>query len=363
MLIKRNNQLLFINGINPIAVSAANMDAVYNAFINGLNPANNILPLRPPVERHPYSLAFPIVAEFDRYIIGTFPPISYLTDVVAFGLVLPNNANVGMPNVPFYHGNMEGLWQPLFDAGGVWAAYQAITCPMCGNNTPCPLCRNNKKGFIINWLFQNNINVCDIVSYTTRFAYNANDNNLYNIYPNWELMNTIYTSPKKVSILFNTSSMFGMRGLNLRIDGQIREKAQSFNIFLRAFQKAGARIYIDLLTPLPCPQGWVQVTPANVNLINVNSPYKCVIKIKIVFEKSVEIDDTTFEKGTKEIYCVFGPSPANQAAIQLGGNLIYQNVNAGLALPMNHANFCAHMYGHFLNFWGGGLAALQGLNQ
>lgn len=48
-------------------------------FINELIQNNGRLPPHSPFEIHPYKSGFPL-QEFEKYIIGTFPPISYVLD-------------------------------------------------------------------------------------------------------------------------------------------------------------------------------------------------------------------------------------------------------------------------------------------
>ena len=61
-----------------------------NAYLNNIQEANNdlinhllaynfVLPAETPVEIHPYIDTFEL-RDYDKYIIGTFPPISYLND-------------------------------------------------------------------------------------------------------------------------------------------------------------------------------------------------------------------------------------------------------------------------------------------
>ena len=350
MLIKQNNPSLIENGINPIGLAPNLLIGAANAFLNGLVP-NFVLPPNPPIERHPY-LNFNNNQDNSKYIIGTFPPITYLADNMNLGgghVFYPNGVEVNAPNIPFFHGNRESLWNILFTLTGTIAVYNALPNRM------------DKVAYIEDWLQLNGITYSDIISCCSRKAYDASDNGLMNILPNYDLVQKIYSDENEPVILFNTSPVFGASGLSLNGNGAIRfNSTTSFGLFLEAYRLIGAKIYIDWVNPNP--NGWVLLSPANEALILANTSYKCIVKIKIEFQENKEFIGLHFKKGEKEVCCVFGPSPAGQAALQLGGNLIYQQAII-LNGPLNHQAFCGYMMNHFLNFNAGGSAALAGLNQ
>lgn len=59
-------------------------------------------------EKHPYLDTFEL-QNFEKYIIGTFPPISYIYD---HPLLVENNISQNKrPEIPFFHGNDLSLWK------------------------------------------------------------------------------------------------------------------------------------------------------------------------------------------------------------------------------------------------------------
>jgi hypothetical protein len=351
MILKQENNLLNANGINPNMPIEPQMIASNAAFIGGLAAAIN-LPPNPPVEQHPYDDPNNR-GDFEKYIIGTFPPISYLKDhpnTAGGNIFYPNGAHVVSPNVPFYHGNMESLWNIIFQAAGNIAAYNAI-----GNN------RLAKKLFIQNWLNENEINIADIIQYTTRVEYNANDGGLKNIVPNSTLIKEILASEKNLVLLFNTSPVFHLGGLNVLMNGTFSTTQHtSFGLTMLALERIGFKISFDWINPIP--MGWVPLNAANAVVLNTHLVNKCIIKVKI--EQTSRSDANGFKilGSVREFTCIFGPSPAGQAALQLHLNQIYQNAVAQFG-PMNHPAFCSFMMGHFLNYNAGGQATLIALNQ
>lgn len=74
--------------------------------------SNILLPCNPMPEKHPYKEQMPIDLNFKKYIIGTFPPISYISDIYE-GIGYCNGYPILKPIVPFFHGNRQKLWQYL----------------------------------------------------------------------------------------------------------------------------------------------------------------------------------------------------------------------------------------------------------
>jgi hypothetical protein len=352
MILKQDNNLLNINGINPNLPIEPQMIASNAAFVAGLAPGI-ILPNNPPVEQHPYDNPA-ARQDFEKYIIGTFPPISYLKDhpnTAGGNIFYPDGNNMGAPNIPFYHGNDESLWKKaVFAASGHLAAYNAL-----GNN------RNAKQLFIQNWLIENKINIADIIQNATRKAYTYQDKDLKNIIFNTTLIGELIKSDKDLTLLFNTSPVFNTQGFKVNMNGTIsRTQDTSFGLTLLALEAIGFKISFDWINPIP--MGWVTLNVANAVLLRENLVNKCIIKVKLEATSKSDAKGFKIENSSKEFTCVFGPSPAGNAAIPLPTNLIYQNAVAQFG-PMNHPAFCSFMMGHFLNYNAGGEAALIALNQ
>src|SRR5690554_527718 len=129
------------------------------------------LPAIPPIEIHPYSYNEHNLG-YDKMIIGTFPPISYLLDnnnlAQQLHLINLNNRVITRPLVPFYHGNRGGMWDVLL----IGNDFEEII------NLP----RENRRAELIDELIFRFIRYDDIIYSTkrriTNNGYNAEDKNL-----------------------------------------------------------------------------------------------------------------------------------------------------------------------------------------
>ncbi len=352
MILKQDNNLLNANGINPNMPIEPQMIASNAAFIGGLAAGIN-LPPNPPVEQHPYDDPNNR-GDFEKYIIGTFPPISYLKDhpnTAGGNIFYPDGNNLSAPNIPFYHGNDESLWKKaVFPASGHLAVYNAL-----GNN------RNAKQLFIQNWLIENKVNIADIIQNTTRKVYTYQDKDLKNIVFNTTLIEELIKSDKELTLLFNTSPVFNTQGFKVRMNGTIsRTQDTSFGLTMLALEAIGFKISFDWINPIP--MGWVTLKAENAVLLSKNLVNKCIVKVKLESTPKSDKGGLKIDGAHKEFTCVFGPSPAGDAARALPSNIIYQNAVAQFG-QMNHPAFCSFMMGHFLNYNAGGQAALIALNQ
>ena len=161
-MLKINNPLILGRGL-PVS-SPCNMPAIIGdnvAFINNLIPTLGQLPPNPPFEIHPYKQDFPL-QDFEKYIMGTFPPISYILDkpqIVAAGisnLQQPIGAGgqvISLPWIPFYHGNQGSMWDFLLTP----VEMAALTAMRNAANG-----RQNAKNYLIKFLLENKINYADI---------------------------------------------------------------------------------------------------------------------------------------------------------------------------------------------------------
>jgi hypothetical protein len=252
---------------------------------------NGSLPNIPPIEIHPYKDDFPL-CEFEKYIIGTFPPISYI-----FEHPLLINSNIGLnqrPKIPFYHGNDATFWESFLSENEKLEFDNLQS-------------RFQKKDYLIQVLMNSRINYSDIILSCKRSRTNStNDSDLYDLVVNTELINHIIYNPNENVILnFNTSSIYNKKNFEIKRDGFLNEKnVQSLNIFIRSLQEMGYSIKINL--------------NGNEyhNLIDLPRPnyHKVIFNMKIIkndYSKNFLITTT--------------PSPSGQASRTFTSNQIYNN--------------------------------------
>lgn len=94
------------------------------------------------------------------------------------------------------------------------------------------------KDYLISFLKNHKINYADIIDAVQRTLneknrYDANDNNLFNICVNKDLIKHILSNKNAKFILFNTSSIFGNKGIQVENDKKINvdENTKSLDIF------------------------------------------------------------------------------------------------------------------------------------
>lgn len=297
-------------------------------FINGLIPTRGQLPANPPFEINPYKQDFPL-ENFEKYIIGTFPPISYILDNILISavplieLLQPIDAggnNIRLPRIPFYHGNRGSMWDFLLTTPEL-AALNIIINGVNG--------RQNAKNFLINFLRDNKINYADIIDSTQRNLingrYNAGDKNLNNICPNNDLICHILSNPNAKYLLFNTSSIFSNQGIIFTganfID--VDANTKSFDLFVRQCQELSLEIQIRIRLGNPATQfPWT-------NLTGLTVPQR---RTKLIFEMKIKNPmgnlklNCDFKQGSERIFTIMTPfSPAAVDRGALGGNLIVNN--------------------------------------
>lgn len=264
---------------------------------NNNHIANNIvnlggnLPNIPPIEIHPYISDFPL-CEFEKYIIGTFPPINYIFD---HPLLADFNFSENLkPKIPFYHGNEAYFWDCFLNEN------EKIEFDNLQN-------RVQKKDYLIQLLIRTRINYSDIIISCKRSITNSTkDIDLYNIVINTELINHIVSNPNDNIVLnFNTSSIYNKQNFEFEQNAFIKDSnVQSLNIFIRSLQEMGFDVQINLNGD------------EYFNLIDLPVPnyHKLIFNLKI--------SKNNFSK----IYIVTTtPSPSGQSSRTFSKNEIYNN--------------------------------------
>lgn len=247
------------------------------------------LPLQPMFEKHPYLDDNPL-QNFDKYIIGTFPPISYIFD----NQILVEN-NIGQNNGPiisYFHGNDLSLWKFLLNE----EEYGRFEDSLLNNGSPTL--------FIKNLLSDLKVNYSDIIKYCRRKEFTTKDDDLYNIIINYDLIEHILNNPSENIILnFNTSTIYNKQNFKFH-NGLLSDKeVKSLNLFLRSLQDMGYSLLLDLHDG----QGYISI-----NNIAIPHYYKVLFRLKIEknnFKKEFIINTT--------------PSPSGDANRTFPRNLVF----------------------------------------
>lgn len=353
-MLKTNNPLILGRGLPvPLDCNSPAIILDNTAFINNLILTLGQLPANPPFEIHPYKQDFPL-QDFETYIIGTFPPISYILDkpqLVAAGipnLQLPIGAGgqvINFPWIPFYHGNQGSMWDFLLTVPEM-AALTAIRNAVNG--------RQNAKQYLINFLLQNSINYADIIDTTQRNLnaqgrYDGKDKNLNNICPNNHLICHLLSNPKAKLLLFNTSSIFSNTGILYNANGfvnAINSNTKSFDLFIRQCQELGLEVQIRIQQGNPATfYNWTNISLLAV----VHRRTKIAFELKIKNPISNRKLDCDFKSGEEKTFTVITPfSPAAVNRGRTRSNRIVRNwllINPG----QTPSNLLTSVYQNFRN--------------
>lgn len=319
-MLKRKDDLIANRDLIPANINCSSPQILADnaAFIAALFAGGGILPPSPPFEIHPYLNEFPL-QNYEKYIIGTFPPISYLRDypnplAPAFAAITyPAGGVVPAPWIPFYHGNRGSMWEYILND----IEYAHLLHIVPGVINP-PVNRVNAKLFLIDFLNKKNINYSDIIRSVQRKTYNANDSGLFNICINEELICHILNNKNAKEILFNTGSPFRVQGLKVHrnrnrygLPGMvnINSNTSAFDLFVRGCQEMGLKVEVRIIQGPEVHFNWTPISVAAPHLHN-----------KVIFEMRLSGDINSKEcsfSGIKELTIVTGPSPS-PLAVALG---------------------------------------------
>lgn len=360
-MLKRNNDLITNRGLIPALIncSSPQIAADFADFIADIIAQGGVLPPNHPFEIHPYLNEFPL-QNYEKYIIGTFPPISYLKDhpnplaPLLAVLNYPGGGGISAPWIPFYHGNRGNQWEYLLNP----VEYAALVAIVPGLINP-PVNRVDAKNYLIKFLITNKINYSDIIRSCQRAVYNANDIGLHNICINKDIICHILNNDNANEILFNTGSSFGVTGLQIHQNinpygapGMVNvRRTSSFDLFVRGCQEIGLKVEVRIIHGPGINFPW---TP-----INLAAPH---LHNKVIFEMrlsgNINIDDCNFN-GVREYTVITGPSPSRQAERGVAGNANFIAWNA-LQPPGAGGvrNFIKYIYQTFR----GNVAPLYNLN-
>jgi hypothetical protein len=349
-MIRKKDNLLINRGINPLNFGLNDIINDNVNFINSMNliAQNSILPINSPFEAHPYSHLMNYNNEYELFIMGTFPPISYLYDTcpniinlrkVVQGRKIPKS------QFPFFHGNKNLMWDYFLT-------------PIEKNNLDI-LNRNFKPQFLTNKLAQSKINYGDLIEFCQRENdYNANDINLYNIIINERLIKGLFNNKQAKYILFNTSSIYNKNGISIdNITGfiDIENSISAFDLFIFNLQKYNFEIEVRInigLVIFP----W---TPIN-NLPLDHRCHKLAFELKIKNINSIEFENLLKidEERIFNICTPLSPAVAHRYPNNLSTNPIIANwlINNPGMLPKDF------LYNVYQNFRNSNWNALYSLN-
>jgi hypothetical protein len=293
----------------------ANLPENNDHIANYILEHNGQLPPQPMFEKHPYLDDFEL-QNFEKYIIGTFPPISYIYD---HHLMIQNGIGQNqLPQIPAFHGNMGSMWKYFFNEAEL--------------NELQNIVNQGHRGAARDYIYENlknlSINYSDIIKHTRRESYNANDAGLWNINPNLDLIVHILQNPRAKYLNFNSSTLFNnpnsgfgviLKNHGQNVAGNLREESKSLNLFLVTLQKLGFKIEIALPG-----EAYYTINQQNAHFINNTFKLKVLVNLRISIE-TLKIENAVFENIEREFIVIVGASPAGAAALALAGNQIYQN--------------------------------------
>ena len=247
-----------------------------------------------PTEIHPYVGYRKLMKEKPGgFIIGTFPPASYLRCQHINDTVIGNRKfkidSIEVPESPqlsFFHGNKNSMWEYLnISDFSIHAIIDFL----------------NRK----DWVYSDIIYSCCRNKIT-----DVEDKHLKNIIPNFALIDEIIESKDGTSLWFNTSSIYNSKGLNIyktTYPNKVNCRyVQAYNIFLRTLQELGYEISLRLNES----DKWIEVKSENLKVI--------AQKFRFLLYHQLKINYKCFNVFTS-------PSPSNSASQSFVRNRIYKN--------------------------------------
>ena len=255
-----------------------------------------------PIELHPYLNKYPVEKDRMMLIIGTFPPFSYVGN-----LLKEKNehvGNIGIPQINFFHGNELALWR--------YFANDSIRYNVYTINS------------VNKFMKEKSISITDIILACQRRMingkYTTNDKDLYNIILNLDLIDVLKNPNSIKKLLFTNSNTFGTNGISMYCDGVRKGEINTYNrdafsLFLRACQLSNTKIELGKIG-IDKNTKWVELVYENRRFLKDSFKNKILFKIRIYIN-----DNNYFEYIVNTL-----PSPSARGRIGLSGNAIYKHV-------------------------------------
>jgi hypothetical protein len=343
MILRKLNENL--NEAEYLANIQKNREECIQYLLSHQNGNTSSFPDECPVEINPY-IGEVELQNYDKYVIGTFPPVSYILDderIASAGINLISGN--GRPQIPYYHGNSIQMWKLFFPN------------EFFNFNINDDKARIEKRNEILGFLKSNEINYSDIIYSTKRQAYNPNDTSLKNIVIYTNLIKHIVENPKADRILFNTSSTFGTGGIKIHqnqvqngVLGRVNVKnnPNSFDLFFRACQDSGLRIELKVEDAINnILLDWTEISAQNAAALNNQLKTKIIFKARIIVPTNNQLIGNS-EQIIKEFY-VLTPFSPSLAALNLNNSPIVSNWL--IQNPDGHRNELLKLiYNKFISF-------------
>ena len=367
-LLNKENNLLINRNLNAgnihceSAEIAADITLFKEQIVQGIQAGQSQLPINPGFENHPYKGLLENI-EASKYLIGTFPPISYLIDSIqADGHPIqqltqptPPHQIIPKPQIPFFHGNASSLWS-------------VILTPTELNELKAFLPHNRMEArqYLIYKLNAIGIHYDDIILRTQRkigglgnphnnLEYTYEDVNLKNICPDLNLVQQVLSHPNLDVVCFTNGATFrsGNNG-GLQLYNQINRQgliktgnSDALSLFLRTCQEIGLNIEMRCLPFFD----WTAIHQLTV-------PQK---RTKLIFElrftKTNKCTLPALQDFQQKAFTAITPySPAAHGNIELhpivtGLGMFYgMHLNAGQLLPYIYAHFRNNTYHQLYQF-------------
>ena len=305
----------------------AHCTALTKTFVSSLKPESGPKRLRAigrvvPQESHPYTAhRKDMVKDPKLFIIGTFPPASYLlTQLNVDSIAMGAETVKSRPLIDFYHGNDGMLWR----------------CLSIPDATP-------KK--CLDLLREHGAVYADIIASCTRERItDTADARLQDILLNQPLMNEVLDRADKPHLWFTSSGVFNSTGLQVHVNhtssgmpGNVVIKLRDpYSLFLRGLQDDGHHLAVRR----DGKSEWIAVEADNRTALSGLQHLTChQLRVHIGPDHRVQ-----------RVYTVYtGPSPSGAAALQMGKNPNYRtwsSKNPDAKTPT--VEFRSYLYAQFL---------------
>jgi hypothetical protein len=369
--INLNKSLLSGRGINSInfhiGSTEINNDAVtFKAQVSAaIQNGVAKLPINPGFEYHPYKGVL-TNHNSTKYIMGTFPPISYLIDTLKgqgcdvnkLKQPTPPYQEISRPQIPFFHGNVSALWSAFLTPAELQDLKAIVTTGR----------RSQAKEFLVAKLIEIGVYYDDIIASTQRslgklkpmnnLGYTYEDSNLENIVPDLQLLLKVLSNSKLETICFTNGASFRggeNGGIQLYTQkskhGLIKtNNTDALSIFLRTCQDVGLNIELQCLP-------FYNWKPLH-QLSDAEKRTKLIYKLRLSASKRFTLLDTRHFQ-SKEVEVITPFSPAAHGKIESHPIVLAlkrrlgQNLSAAEVLPHVYEKFrnnnCGDLYMYNIN--------------
>ncbi len=358
-LLNKDNNLLINRNLHSgnihseSAEIAADLTAFKEQIIYGIQSGQAQLPINPGFEKHPYK-GLLTNSDTPKYIIGTFPPISYLIDTLqAEGQVIEQltqptapHQTISKPQIPFFHGNVNALWSVLLTPAELGEMRGFL-----------PTNRKVARQYLIDKLNTIGVYYDDVILATQRklgglgephnnLGYTYEDVNLKNICPDIDLVQKVLNHQMLDVVCFTNGATFrsGNNG-GLQFYTQVNRQgliktgnADALSLFLRTCQDLGLNIEMRCLP-------FFDWTPVH-QLTAVQKRTKLIFELRI--SKTLKITIPALQSFQQKEFTAITPySPAAHGTIETHPIVLALKQAIGMHLSANQ--LLSNIYTRFRN--------------